>query len=47
MRETGPEYLAGLLVLATGALTGTLVRTVRRRAADRRRPPESHPEENL
>ncbi|MFE0865950.1 hypothetical protein [Streptomyces rochei] len=35
LREAGPEYLAGLLVLATGALTGALVRALRRRTTDR------------
>ncbi|NEC35509.1 hypothetical protein [Streptomyces rubrogriseus] len=36
LREAGPEYLAGLLVLATGALTGALVRALRRRTGARR-----------
>ncbi|MFF6969337.1 hypothetical protein ACFY9G_38940 [Streptomyces anthocyanicus] len=41
-REAGPEYLAGLLVLATGALTGALVRALRRRAGARRQADHPH-----
>jgi hypothetical protein len=48
LRDAGPEYLAGLLVLATGAVAGALMRTVRRhRAAARRQAAQARPEENL
>ncbi|MEU3734545.1 hypothetical protein AB0E81_34890 [Streptomyces sp. NPDC033538] len=42
LREAGPEYLAGLLVLATGALTGTLVRALRLRTVARRQAEHTH-----
>lgn len=45
LREAGPEYLAGILVLATGALVGAAVRTVRHRTAVRRQA-EQHRQED-
>ncbi|MGW1728907.1 hypothetical protein ACWCQK_39340 [Streptomyces sp. NPDC002306] len=49
LRETAPQYFAGLLVLATAAAVGALVRFARRRrvAARRQAAQSRRPEENL
>ncbi|MER7048910.1 hypothetical protein [Streptomyces jumonjinensis] len=47
LREAGPEYLAGVLVLVTGAAASAMLRIWnKRRPVDHDQPPPSQTDEN-